>query len=310
MPIQIEALSTVPALKDAQLYRAGYAIEYDFFDPTQLRHTLETRLVDGLYFAGQINGTTGYEEAAGQGLVAGANAALRALGREQFTLGRDQAYIGVLIDDLVNKGVDEPYRMFTSRAEYRILLRQDDADMRLTPLGYSIGLADERRYGLMEEKRRLRDSIIALCDTLTVHIGEVAALLEEVGTTPLRQGTRLRDLVQRPQLSLRLLAGSVAPLKQLIDSLPDDRRDEIVEAAEILIKYDGYIARERLIADKLRRLEEIRLPADLDYASLKSISTEGRQKLERHRPVTIGDASRIPGISPSDVNILLLLLNR
>lgn len=182
--------------------------------------------------------------------------------------------------------------------------------MRLTPLGYSIGLADERRYGLMEEKRRLRDSIIALCDTLTVHIGEVAALLEEVGTTPLRQGTRLRDLVQRPQLSLRLLAGSVAPLKQLIDSLPDDRRDEIVEAAEILIKYDGYIARERLIADKLRRLEEIRLPADLDYASLKSISTEGRQKLERHRPVTIGDASRIPGISPSDVNILLLLLNR
>ena len=310
MPIQIEALSTVPALKDAQLYRAGYAIEYDFFDPTQLRHTLETHLVDGLYFAGQINGTTGYEEAAGQGLVAGANAALRALGREQFTLGRDQAYIGVLIDDLVNKGVDEPYRMFTSRAEYRILLRQDDADMRLTPLGYSIGLADERRYGLMEEKRRLRDSIIALCDTLTVHIGEVAALLEEVGTTPLRQGTRLRDLVQRPQLSLRLLAGSVAPLKQLIDSLPDDRRDEIVEAAEILIKYDGYIARERLIADKLRRLEEIRLPADLDYASLKSISTEGRQKLERHRPVTIGDASRIPGISPSDVNILLLLLNR
>ncbi|MDE6854135.1 MAG: tRNA uridine-5-carboxymethylaminomethyl(34) synthesis enzyme MnmG [Muribaculaceae bacterium] len=310
MPIQIEALSTVPALKHAQLYRAGYAIEYDFFDPTQLRHTLETRLVDGLYFAGQINGTTGYEEAAGQGLVAGANAALRALGREQFTLGRDQAYIGVLIDDLVNKGVDEPYRMFTSRAEYRILLRQDDADMRLTPLGHSIGLADETRYQLMEEKRRLRDSIIALCDTLTVHAGEVAELLADAGTTPLRQGTRLRDLVQRPQLSLRKLAGSVAPLKELIDSLPADRRDEIVEAAEILIKYDGYIARERLIADKLRRLEEIRLPSGLDYASMKSISTEGRQKLERHRPSTIGDASRIPGISPSDVNILLLLLNR
>ena len=210
MDIQIEALSTIPALKDAQLFRAGYAIEYDFFDPTQLRHTLETKLVDGLYFAGQINGTTGYEEAAGQGLVAGANAALRSLGRPQFTLGRDQAYIGVLIDDLVNKGVDEPYRMFTSRAEYRILLRQDDADMRLTPIGYSIGLADEERYNLLEEKRRLRDELIELCASLTVRPAEVAELLDSVGTTPLRQGTRLRDLVQRPQLGLKLLSAYVA----------------------------------------------------------------------------------------------------
>lgn len=310
MDIQIEAISTIPALKDAQLYRAGYAIEYDFFDPTQLNHTLETKLVPGLYFAGQINGTTGYEEAAGQGLVAGANAALRALGREQFTLGRDQAYIGVLIDDLVNKGVDEPYRMFTSRAEYRILLRQDDADMRLTPLGHSIGLATDERYGLMLRKKDLRDSIIALADNLTVRPAEVDSLLERCGTSPLRQGVKLRELIQRPQLTLALLAEAVEPLRELIAGLPDDRRDEIVEAAEILIKYDGYIARERLVADKLRRLEEIRLPADTDFDALKSISTEARQKLKRHRPPTIGAASRIPGISPSDINILLLLMGR
>lgn len=310
MDIQIEAISTIPALKDAQLYRAGYAIEYDFFDPTQLNHTLETKLVPGLYFAGQINGTTGYEEAAGQGLVAGANAALRALGREQFTLGREQAYIGVLIDDLVNKGVDEPYRMFTSRAEYRILLRQDDADMRLTPLGHSIGLATDERYGLMLRKKELRDSIIALADNLTVRPAEVDSLLERCGTSPLRQGVKLRELIQRPQLTVALLAEAVEPLRELIAGLPDDRRDEIVEAAEILIKYDGYIARERLVADKLRRLEEIRLPADTDFDSLKSISTEARQKLKLHRPPTIGAASRIPGISPSDINILLLLMGR
>ena len=310
MDIQIRALSTVPALADAQLYRAGYAIEYDFFDPTQLKHTLETKLVDGLYFAGQINGTTGYEEAAGQGLVAGANAALRALGRDQFTLGRDQAYIGVLIDDLVTKGVDEPYRMFTSRAEYRILLRQDDADMRLTPIGQKIGLASDERVKLMEEKRRLRDELIALAARLTVHPAEVAELLDSVASSQLKQGTKLRDLVQRPQLNLKLLAAYVSPLRQMIDTLPSDRIDEIVEAAEILIKYEGYIAREQLIADKLHRLEEIRLPENLDFDSLKSISTEGRQKLARHRPPTIGAASRIPGISPSDVNILLLLMNR
>lgn len=310
MDIQIAALSTIPALADAQLYRAGYAIEYDFFDPTQLHHTLETKLIAGLYFAGQINGTTGYEEAAGQGLVAGANAALRALGREQFTLSRDMAYIGVLIDDLVTKGVDEPYRMFTSRAEYRILLRQDDADMRLTPLAYSLGLASEERFALMEQKRVLRDGIIELAGKLTVRPDEVSALLEAAGTSQLKQGTRLRELIQRPQLTIAMLADYVAPLRELIESLPDNRRDEIVEAAEILIKYDGYIARERLVADKLRRLEEIKLPANIDYSTLKSISTEGRQKLEKHRPPTIGAASRIPGISPSDVNILLLLLNR
>lgn len=310
MDIQFEALSTVPALAEAQFYRAGYAIEYDFFDPTQLRHTLETRLVPGLYFAGQINGTTGYEEAAGQGLVAGANAALTALGKESFTLGRDQAYIGVLIDDLVTKGVDEPYRMFTSRAEYRILLRQDDADMRLTPLAYELGIADERRYQLMTEKRMWRDRLIGLADKLTVHPAEVETLLTEAGTTPLRQGTKLADLIQRPQLNVMMLAGAVRPLGNLIDEIPADRREEIVEAAEILIKYRGYIAREQLIADKLGRLEDLKLPADIDYSSIKAISTEGRQKLERHRPETVGEASRIPGISPSDINILLLLMNR
>lgn len=310
LDIQVRAMSTIPALTDACIFRPGYAIEYDFFDPQQLYHTLETRLVSGLYFAGQINGTTGYEEAAGQGLVAGANAALAALGREQFTLRRDQSYIGVLIDDLITKGVDEPYRMFTSRAEYRILLRQDDADMRLTPLGYSIGLASEERYRLMEEKRHLRDGLIKLSDTLTVHPAQVEALLNEVGTTPLRQGTKLTDLVQRPQLDIRKLEKYIPELAAYIASISENRRDEIVEAAEILIKYRGYIAREQLVADKLRRLEDVRLPKDIVYADIKAISTEGRQKLERHRPATVGEASRIPGISPSDVNILLLLLNR
>ncbi len=310
LDIQIRAMSTVPALACAEIYRPGYAIEYDFFDPTQLYHTLETRLVPGLYFAGQVNGTTGYEEAAGQGLVAGANAALSALGREQFTLARDQAYIGVLIDDLITKGVDEPYRMFTSRAEYRILLRQDDADMRLTPLAYKIGLADSERFGLMEEKRRLRDSIILLADRLTVHPAQVEELLIGEGTTPLRQGTKLADLIQRPQLDILKLAPAVPQLAQLIRALPENRRFEIVEAAEILIKYRGYIAREQLVADKLRRLEDVKLSPDTDYSVLNSISTEGRQKLSKHKPATVGEASRIPGISPSDINILLLLMNR
>lgn len=310
MDIQIEAVATIPALADAQLLRAGYAIEYDFFDPRCLRHTLETRLVPGLYFAGQINGTTGYEEAAGQGLVAGANAALAALGQQQFTLARDQAYIGVLIDDLVTKGVDEPYRMFTSRAEYRILLRQDDADMRLTPLGHSIGLASDERFRLMEEKRLWRNRLIELADRLTVHPAEVEGLLDDAGTAPLRQGLKLADLIKRPQLSVAMLAPHVAPLQRLLGEMPSDRRDEITEAAEILIKYSGYIARERMIADKLGRLEKVRLPADTDYASITAISTEGRQKLERHRPETVGEASRIPGISPNDINVLLLLMNR
>ncbi|MBD5175384.1 MAG: tRNA uridine-5-carboxymethylaminomethyl(34) synthesis enzyme MnmG [Bacteroidales bacterium] len=310
MPIQIEAISTVPALADAQLYRAGYAIEYDFFDPRQLHHSLETKLVPGLFFAGQINGTTGYEEAAGQGLVAGANAALQAMGKPEFTLGRDQAYIGVLIDDLVNKGVDEPYRMFTSRAEYRILLRQDDADMRLTPLGHAIGLADDERLQLMETKRALRDNIIDFARNTTVRPAEVEQLLADSGSTPLTQGVKLYSLVQRPQLTIMSLAGVLPRLNALVESIPADRREEIVEAAEILIKYEGYIAREQSIADKLHRLEEVRLPVDIDYDSILSLSTEARQKLKLHRPTTVGNASRIPGISPSDVNILLLLMNR
>lgn len=310
MDIQIAAISTVPALKDAQLYRAGYAIEYDFFDPTQLRHTLETRLVPGLFFAGQINGTTGYEEAAGQGLIAGANAALQFLGKDPLVLGRDQAYIGVLIDDLVTKGVDEPYRMFTSRAEYRILLRQDDADMRLTPIAYEIGLADERRFALLEEKRRLRDSIIELADTVTVRPADVEELMLQAGTTPLKQGVKLRSLIERPQLTIISIAPYVAPLSELIEALPADRREEIVEAAEILVKYEGYIARERLVAEKLRRLEDVKLSPDTDYSLIKSLSTEARQKLDRHKPASVGEASRIPGVSPSDVSILLLLMNR
>lgn len=310
MHIQIEAISTVPALRNAQLYRAGYAIEYDFFDPTQLHHTLETKLVDGLFFAGQINGTTGYEEAAGQGLVAGVNAAAKVLGKGEFTLGRDEAYIGVLIDDLVTKGVDEPYRMFTSRAEYRILLRQDDADMRLTPRGYEIGLATEERYRLMEEKRRLRDGLIELARTMTVRPAEVQPLLESVGSSPLQQGVKLAALIQRPQLTIDLLAEALPALREALDALPADRREEIIEAAEVLIKYEGYIAREQVIADKLRRLEDVLIPDDTDFNALKNISTEGRQKLSRIRPRTIGQASRIPGISPSDVNILLVLMGR
>ena len=308
--IQIRAMQTIPALRDVQIYRPGYAIEYDYFDPTQLRHTLETRLVGGLYFAGQINGTTGYEEAAGQGLVAGANAALAVLGREPLVLSRDRAYIGVLIDDLITKGVDEPYRMFTSRAEHRILLRQDDADMRLTPLAFRLGLADEVRMRVLEQKRDARDGLVELARTLTVRAGDVEALLASVGSAPLCQSVRLVDLVLRPQLTIQLLAQYIPALAEYIAALPQDRRDEIVEAAEVLLKYEGYVKREQLNVDKLRRLEDIRIAEDYDYSGINALSTEARQKLQKHRPSTIGQASRIPGVSPSDINVLLLLLGR
>ena len=303
-------MQTIPALRDVQIYRPGYAIEYDYFDPMQLHHTLETRPVGGLYFAGQINGTTGYEEAAGQGLVAGANAALAVLGREPLVLSRDRAYIGVLIDDLITKGVDEPYRMFTSRAEHRILLRQDDADMRLTPLAFRLGLADEIRMRVLEQKREARDGLVELARTLTVKAGEVEALLASVGSAPLRQSVRLVDLVLRPQLSIPMLAQYIPQLNEYITALPKDGRDEIVEAAEVLLKYEGYVKREQLNVDKLRRLEDIRIAEDYDYSGINALSTEARQKLQKHRPSTIGQASRIPGVSPSDVNVLLLLLGR
>ncbi len=308
--IQIEALQTIPAFDEVQIYRPGYAIEYDFFDPTQLRHTLETKLIKNLFFAGQINGTTGYEEAAGQGLVAGANAALAVQGKAPFTLARDEAYIGVLIDDLVTKGVDEPYRMFTSRAEYRILLRQDDADVRLTPKAYKIGLADERRYQLLQTKLAARDRLIEFCRNFSVRAAVINPRLEAAGYEPLKQGQKLYELLLRPNLDIATLAPMIEPLKAEIDAITPELRDEVVEAAEILIKYQGYIDRERLIADKLNRLEEVRISDRFDYSTITAISTEARQKLAKHRPETIGEASRIPGISPSDINILLLLMNR
>lgn len=310
MNIQIDALHTVPALSDVQIYRPGYAIEYDFFDPRQLYHTLETKLVEGLYFAGQVNGTTGYEEAAGQGLVAGINAALKVLGREPFTLARDEAYIGVLIDDLVLKGVDEPYRMFTSRAEYRILLRQDDADVRLTPRGYEIGLATKERYDLVLSKLSQRDRLMEFAREYPIKPALFNPVLEEMGETPLKHGCKLYDLLLRPRLNFANLSSHIPALAEQIDWIEEERREEIVEAAEILLKYQGYIDRERLIADKLHRLEELRIKDRFNYSELKSLSTEARQKLEKFQPETVAQASRIPGISPSDINILLLLLGR
>ena len=306
--IQMEALHKIPALANAKAFRPGYAIEYDFFDPTQLLHTLETKLIDNLYFAGQINGTTGYEEAGGQGLVAGINACLRVQGKDPFTLSRDESYIGVLIDDLVTKGVDEPYRMFTSRAEYRILLRQDDADMRLTPRGFAIGLASQHRYDLMVEKKEWIEKIISFCELFHVKLSfnETLVALNE---TPLKEGCRLISLVNRPQLSILILAEYIPELKELLDSIPN-RREEIIEATEIRIKYAGYIDRERMIADKLQRLENIKLPKTIDYNSLQQLTIEARQKLTKIRPETIGQASRIPGISPADINILLVLMGR
>lgn len=309
--VQIDSLSKVPALRDVQFYRPGYAIEYDFFDPTQLGHDLQTLLVDGLYFAGQVNGTTGYEEAGAQGLLAGINAARKAKGETAVVIGRDQGYIGVLIDDLVTKGVDEPYRMFTSRAEYRILLRQDDADMRLTPIGYEIGLADESRYRAMIIKRDLRDGLIQFCRDFTVKMSaEINDFLKETGTTPLSASIRLIELVKRPQLDFEKLRKAIPVLDKKIKALPADRREEIAEAAEILIKYDGYINRERELAEKQTRLEYVKIPSNMKFSEIKALSTEARQKLETQRPNTIGQASRIPGVSPSDINVLLLMLHR
>ena len=310
LDIQLRALQAIPAFRDVQIYRPGYAIEYDFFDPTQLRHNLETKQIRNLFFAGQINGTTGYEEAGGQGLVAGINAHINCHGGQPFILGRDEAYIGVLIDDLVTKGVDEPYRMFTSRAEYRILLRQDDADMRLTEKSHQMGLAKQDRYDLLREKKESRDAIIRFVETYSVKPQYINSGLEKLGTAPLSHGCKLFDVVLRPQTTLENLADLVPALRAELDKVPASRKEEIIEAAEILIKYSGYIKREQIIADKINRLENIRIKGKFDYNSIQSLSTEARQKLTRIDPDTIAQASRIPGISPSDINILLVLLGR
>ena len=309
LDVQIRAIHTVAGLENAQIYRPGYAIEYDFFDLTQLKHTLETKLIDNLFFAGQINGTTGYEEAAGQGLIAGINAHINCHGGEPFVLGRNEAYIGVLIDDLVTKGVDEPYRMFTSRAEYRLILRQDDADVRLTPLGYSIGLVDEHRNLLLQSKLKVQKDLIDFVKNFSIKPAYINSFLSSNGSSELKHGCKLHDLILRPQFGISDLAEAVPALKDKLQALPD-RKDEIVEATEVLLKYEGYIEREKLIAEKLQRLEHIPLRGRVDYASILSLSTEARQKLIKIDPETIGQASRIPGISPSDVNVLLVLLGR
>lgn len=315
MDIQFRALRTVPGLENMVAYRPGYAIEYDFFDPTQLHHTLESKYINNLFFAGQVNGTTGYEEAAGQGLIAGINAHLKCVGNDTFVLGRDESYIGVLIDDLVIKGVDEPYRMFTSRAEYRILLRQDDSDMRLTEKSYNLGLADKYRFDLMTSKRQAIDDIINYVKAYSVKAELVNSYFTEHNISPLKQTTKLFDLILRPQLNCDILQALLPDFSVFINNLLDEeklvnRKEEILEAAEILIKYSGYIDREKMIADKLSRLEYINIPASIDYNTLQSLSTEARQKLSSIRPKTIGQASRIPGVSPNDINVLLVLLGR
>lgn len=309
MEVQIAALRKIPALRDAKVYRPGYAIEYDFFDPTQLDHSLESKIIKGLFLAGQVNGTTGYEEAGGQGTIAGINAAIRCGGGEPFILHRDEAYIGVLIDDLVTKGVDEPYRMFTSRAEYRILLRQDDADARLTEKAYNLGLAKRDRYDWWMQKKEATESIINFCATTHVKPKDINAALESLGTTPLREGCKLIDLVARPQINLQNLSELVPELKQLIASLPN-RNDETAEAAEIKMKYKGYIERERIVADKMHRLENIKIKGHFNYLEMEQLSTEARQKLAKINPDTLAQASRIPGVSPSDINIILVLMKR
>ena len=308
--VQIEALRHIPALRDVHAFRPGYAIEYDFFDPTQLYHTLESKIIKNLFLAGQVNGTTGYEEAAGQGLIAGINAHNNVHGGQPFTLARNEAYIGVLIDDLVTCGVDEPYRMFTSRAEHRILLRQDDADMRLTEKGYRLGLATRTRFDLMCSKREQMDRLTAYCRETTVKTAAINPTLEALSMQPLTQGQRMHDLLLRPQLNMAILAEALPELRAQIDGLEDARRDEIVEAAEIAIKYRGYIERETLIADRVARLDNVTLRGKFDYSQIHQISTEARQKLQAIDPETVGQASRIPGVSPSDINILLVLLGR
>ena len=309
MDIQLEALRQIPCFRDIKVFRPGYAIEYDFFDPTQLKHSLESKIIEGLFFAGQVNGTTGYEEAAGQGMIAGINAALKCSGGEAFKLGRDEAYIGVLIDDLVTKGVDEPYRMFTSRAEYRILLRQDNADVRLTPYAEKLGTATAERASRFHEKKKHIDEIIRFCHDFPIKAPRINPFLESIGSTPLSGGCRLSDLINRPQISLLNLAEQVKPLAMLFDSISVDR-EEIIEAAEIEMKYSGYIYRERAMAEKMQRLEAIRIRGRFNYAELTQISTEGRQKLAAIDPETLAQASRIPGVSPSDISVLLVLLGR
>ena len=309
MNIQIEALKKIPAFKDLVIYRPGYAIEYDYFDPTQLKHTLETKAVKNLFMAGQVNGTTGYEEAGGQGIIAGINAHINCHGGEPFTLGRDEAYIGVLIDDLVTKGVDEPYRMFTSRAEYRILLRQDDADMRLTEKAYKLGLVKQDRYEKLCSKREAINGIIEFAKKFSIKAALINDALEKLGTNPLSHGCKLIDLIIRPQINIESIAEYIPAFKELLNKITD-RKEEIIEAAEVLIKYQGYIDRERMVADKIHRLESIRIKGKFDYNSLNSLSTEARQKLIKIDPETLAQASRIPGISPSDINVLLVLLGR
>ena len=309
MDIQLNALHEIPALRDAKIYRPGYAIEYDYFDPTQLKHSLESKIIKGLFFAGQVNGTTGYEEAGGQGTVAGINAALHCVGDKTFEMNRDESYIGVLIDDLTTKGVDEPYRMFTSRAEYRILLRQDDADARLTEKAYELGIAKRDRYDWWIEKKEAIGRIIEFCANYPIKKDEINPKLEALGTTPLRAGCRLIDLIARPHLNLTNLSEIIPDLKAALET-PANRKEEIAEAAEIKMKYKGYIERERLIADKMHRLEDIKIKGRFNYSELHEISTEGRQKLERIDPETLAQASRIPGVSPSDINVMLVLLGR
>ena len=309
MDIQLEALRHIPAFHDIKIYRPGYAIEYDYFDPTQLQQSLESKVVAGLFFAGQVNGTTGYEEAGGQGLVAGINAAIRCAGGQPFVMKRDESYIGVLIDDLTTKGVDEPYRMFTSRAEYRILLRQDDADARLTERAYELGIAKRDRYDWWIEKKGAIQRLVTFCEEFPIKVQEINPLLAKFDTTPLRAGCKLADLIARPQLNLQNLSTIIPELKAAIEA-PLNRKEEIIEAAEIRIKYKGYIERERIIADKMHRLEHIKIKNRFHYDELHEISTEGRQKLSAVNPETLAQASRIPGVSPSDINVLLVLLGR